>query len=350
VTPPSGSSDPNIDPFGTRYDERTGKCIEDAGWLPNDCDTSKSLEDEARNKAKAIETATGAARERLMLELARIEAQLAAREALGNDRLADAYIGRIEQSNLYDSLKDNPRAKTMLWLGIAGGLESGAYRKYSMSPKQYLESLVRGAENLRFAGRNSKGRPIFVEAPVLQSAGGKPTQQRDAGTSVPVVPASGALVGLGVAGCMLLCGQAGQSSYWLQASIQLPELFNIGGALLAKKEDRRLINPDTKKPNVPDAPVKDVPASAPTGTKGSPIRVPRGTNSPETISGRDYSGHALDEMQSDGITPSVVEEVIQQGQASQGNKPGTTQYDDSKNGVRVVVNSNTGTVITVTRK
>jgi hypothetical protein len=100
-----------------------------------------------------------------------------------------------------------------------------------MSPKQYLESLVRGAENLRFAGRDSKGKPIFFEAPVLQSAGGKPTQQRDAGTSVPVVPASGVLVGLGVAGCMLFCSTAGQSLYWLQASLQLPELFNIGGAL-----------------------------------------------------------------------------------------------------------------------
>jgi hypothetical protein len=180
VTPPTGSSGPKIDPFGTLYDERTGKCIEDAGWLPNDCDTTKSLEDEARNKAKAIETATGAVRERLMLELARIEAQLAAREALGNDRLADAYIGRIEQSNLYDSLKDNPRAKTMLWLGIAGGLESGAYRRYSMSPKQYLESLVRGAENLRFAGRDSKGRPIFVQYDKLPATGAKPSNTNNA--------------------------------------------------------------------------------------------------------------------------------------------------------------------------
>jgi hypothetical protein len=164
VTPPTGSSGPKIDPFGTRYDERTGKCIEDAGWLPNDCDTTKSLEDEARNKAKAIETATGAARERLMLELARIEAILAARKALGNDRLADQYIGRIERSNLYDSLKDNPRAKTMLWAGLAETLNTGKYKQFvGNSVQAYLSLVVRAAQNLRVAGFDSSGNPRLVE-------------------------------------------------------------------------------------------------------------------------------------------------------------------------------------------
>jgi hypothetical protein len=165
VTPPSGSSDPNIDPFGTRYDERTGKCIEDAGWLPNDCDTSKSLEDEARNKAKAIETATGAARERLILELAWIEAQLAAREALGgNDRLADLYIDKLERSSLYTSLKDNPAVKTMLWAGLADTLNTGKYKQFvGNSVQAYLSLVVRAAQTLRFAGFDSSGNPVLVE-------------------------------------------------------------------------------------------------------------------------------------------------------------------------------------------
>jgi hypothetical protein len=225
VKPSAGSSDPIVNPFGTLYDEHTGKCVEDRTYPVNDCDTSQSLEDEAQRKNAAIKAATGdAERQRLMLELARIEAQLAAREALGNDRLADAYIGRIEQSNLYDSLKDNPRAKTMLWLGIAGGLESGAYRKYSMSPKQYLESLVRGAENLRFAGRDSKGKPILFEVP-------KGVSRSDA----RVIPLNGPLTGLGIAGCMLFCTTAGQVVPMMGVSITLLTVtLNIGGGLLSK--------------------------------------------------------------------------------------------------------------------
>jgi hypothetical protein len=112
----------------------------------------------------------------------------------------------------------------MLWLGIAGGLESGAYRKYSMSPKQYLESLVRGAENLRFAGRDGRGKPVFVEAP-------KGLSRSDA----RVIPLSGPLTGLGIAGCMLFCTTAGQVVPMMGVSITLLTVtLNIGGGLLSK--------------------------------------------------------------------------------------------------------------------
>jgi hypothetical protein len=112
----------------------------------------------------------------------------------------------------------------MLWLGIAGGLESGAYRKYSMSPKQYLESLVRGAENLRFAGRDSKGKPIFFEVP-------KGVSRSDA----RVIPLNGPLTGLGIAGCMLFCTTAGQVVPMMGVSITLLTVtLNIGGGLLSK--------------------------------------------------------------------------------------------------------------------
>jgi hypothetical protein len=145
VKPPTGSSDPNVNPFGTLYDEHTGKCVEDRTYPVNDCDTSQSLEGEAQRKNAAIKAATGdAERQRLMLELARIEAQLAARTALGNDRLADAYIGRIERSPLYAGQgKDaglTPQEKLEFWTGLATKLKDGSLRKAE------FEMLVYGSE------------------------------------------------------------------------------------------------------------------------------------------------------------------------------------------------------------
>ena len=85
--------------------------------------------------------------------------------------------------------------------------------------------------------------------------------------------------------------------------------------------------------------------STPTGQRGSPMNVRRGTNGPEVIGGRSYSGHALDEMQADGIPPSAVENTIQTGTTSPGNTPGTTVHDGD--GLRVVTNQS-GRVVTAT--
>ena len=81
------------------------------------------------------------------------------------------------------------------------------------------------------------------------------------------------------------------------------------------------------------------------GRRGNPIDVKPGTNSPTTIGGRDYSGHAQDQMQGRGVPPSAVEEAIANGtpEASRG---GTTVYTDKVNGVQVVVNAD-GKVVTV---
>lgn len=81
------------------------------------------------------------------------------------------------------------------------------------------------------------------------------------------------------------------------------------------------------------------------GSRGNQIDIEPGTNSPTTIGGRDYSGHAQDRMQGRGVPPSAVEEAIKNGtpEASRG---GTTVYTDKKNGVQVVVNAN-GKVVTV---
>ena len=86
------------------------------------------------------------------------------------------------------------------------------------------------------------------------------------------------------------------------------------------------------------------PTQTPTGKRGSPIDVKPGTNKPEVINGRKYTGHSLDQMQGRGTPPSAVEEAIQNGSKAPGNTPGTTIHTSSD--VRVITNSN-GDVITV---
>jgi uncharacterized Zn-binding protein involved in type VI secretion len=72
-------------------------------------------------------------------------------------------------------------------------------------------------------------------------------------------------------------------------------------------------------------------------------------NEPTRIGGRDYSGHALDQMQNRGVMPSVVENTINPRNRFPGKKAGTTMYYDAVNNVRVIVNSETGRVVTVIR-
>jgi hypothetical protein len=89
----------------------------------------------------------------------------------------------------------------------------------------------------------------------------------------------------------------------------------------------------------------DKPSSTPIGRRGNPIDVPSGTNEPAEIGGRVYTGHALDRMQGRGVTPSPVEEAIQNGKSKPGHLPGTTVHSGD-NGVRVVTGPD-GQVITV---
>ncbi len=63
---------------------------------------------------------------------------------------------------------------------------------------------------------------------------------------------------------------------------------------------------------------KVVDAATPIGRRGSPIDVRRGTNSPAKIGDRDFTGHALDQMQGRGITPTVVNDTIKRGVESSG--------------------------------
>jgi hypothetical protein len=90
----------------------------------------------------------------------------------------------------------------------------------------------------------------------------------------------------------------------------------------------------------------EVPASTPVGRLGEPTQVPRGTNKPGIVAGREYGGHAFDQMQGRGVPPSVVENTIQTGTPSPDPIPGRVRYYDSVNNMTVVTESN-GKVVTV---
>ncbi|WP_235658984.1 hypothetical protein [Mycobacteroides abscessus] len=82
------------------------------------------------------------------------------------------------------------------------------------------------------------------------------------------------------------------------------------------------------------------------GRKGYEIKIPRGTNAPATIGGRYFTGHALDQMQGRGITPTVVENTISSVKPIAGNKPGSLVYNDLVNNLSVVTNME-GDIVTV---
>jgi len=93
-------------------------------------------------------------------------------------------------------------------------------------------------------------------------------------------------------------------------------------------------------------------ARTPVGRRGNPLNVavPEGRtalNSPATINGRQFSGHALDRLQGQGIPPSVAEGAIRPGNAIPGKVPGTTAYYDSVNNVTVITDTASGRVVTV---
>ncbi|NDC83636.1 DUF4258 domain-containing protein [bacterium] len=69
-------------------------------------------------------------------------------------------------------------------------------------------------------------------------------------------------------------------------------------------------------------------------------------NDSTVINGREYSRHALDQMQNRGLVPSVVENTIQNGSSKPGNKAGATAHYDEVNNTTVITNAETGKVIT----
>ena len=71
-------------------------------------------------------------------------------------------------------------------------------------------------------------------------------------------------------------------------------------------------------------------------------------NTATTIEGRAFSGHALDQMQNRGIMPSVVQNTFEHGSPF-ATRAGTSGFYDAVNNLRVILNSENGTVVTVIR-
>jgi hypothetical protein len=89
----------------------------------------------------------------------------------------------------------------------------------------------------------------------------------------------------------------------------------------------------------------DPAAYFPTGRMGNPMNA-IGANPPTVIGNFSYSAHAIDRMQGRGVPPSAIENAIITGELFS-TKAGTTGYFDPINNIRVIVNSNTGNVVTV---
>ncbi|MDU6412120.1 MAG: DUF4258 domain-containing protein [Yersiniaceae bacterium] len=83
----------------------------------------------------------------------------------------------------------------------------------------------------------------------------------------------------------------------------------------------------------------------PTGRIGNPMNA-LGANAPTIIGKLHYSAHAIDRMQGRGVPPTAVENAIRTGDVYP-TKTGTTGYYDSMNNLRVIVNSNTGNIVTI---
>ena len=95
--------------------------------------------------------------------------------------------------------------------------------------------------------------------------------------------------------------------------------------------------------------VDDVVAHAPVGRRGAPLHnAPYHPvrNAPTRINGRDFTGHALDQMQNRGLIPSVVENTIRTDKSSPGRLPGRTRYYDPVNKVTVITDTASGRVLT----
>lgn len=96
------------------------------------------------------------------------------------------------------------------------------------------------------------------------------------------------------------------------------------------------------------------PASAPVGRRtpnaegaNRQLQTPPGAprNAAGTAGNRQYSGHAFDQMQNRGLTPSVVDDAIVSGTRTPAGD-GVSAYTSSANNVTVIVDDATGRIIT----
>lgn len=95
---------------------------------------------------------------------------------------------------------------------------------------------------------------------------------------------------------------------------------------------------------VPKSAAQGTPASTPVGRSGTNEMKIASKNPDQTTGGRQYAGHALDDMQGRGVPPSAVENIIKNGNESPGKDPGTIVHTSSEGRV---VTTDGGKVISV---
>ncbi|WP_146089786.1 hypothetical protein [Rhodoblastus sphagnicola] len=106
----------------------------------------------------------------------------------------------------------------------------------------------------------------------------------------------------------------------------------------------------TLTPDMPPVGGFGAPASSFGGSSRLQLQSPAGVpprNTPATIDGIPYSGHALDQMQNRDLIPSLTGQAIRQGLQGAGNKRDAGVFYDPENNVSVIRNKLTGNVITV---
>jgi hypothetical protein len=130
---------------------------------------------------------------------------------------------------------------------------------------------------------------------------------------------------------------------WATAAVDQAALAAFGGELVGGLGEAGGAGETTEA----GAEGAETPASTPTGRSGSEMDVEPGTNAPGSVGGRDYTGHAFDQMQGRGIPPSAVENTIQNGTESAGNTSAETVFHDPANNLTVVTDTGSGRVVTV---
>jgi len=155
------------------------------------------------------------------------------------------------------------------------------------------------------------------------------------GASLTVLVGTGALAGVGgrlaedlVNGHATTVGEASLAAAWGAAGGMAGALVGRAGASTTRGAEN---------------------AAGVIGRSGEPLvnaAIQPIRNQATTISGRQYTGHAIDQMQNRGFMPSVVENTIKQGTTFP-TRAGTTGFYDSVNNVRVIIDSASGRVVTV---
>ena len=213
-------------------------------------------------------------------------------------------------------------------------LYQNQWRHYDPSLGRYIETDPLGLE----AGQN-----------VYAYVDGRPLEWVDPegriGFLAPIVV--GALIGGGIDLAIQLWENDGDWScvnWWrVGGNAALGGAFGFGTELLVAKYAARVA------PALAEA--EGVAATGFRGSKGFELKnapYQKVRNAPGQVNERAYSGHAFDQMQNRGIMPSAVENAIGTG-SNFSTRAGTLGYYDAVNGIRVIMNSKTGQVVTVIR-